>query len=148
MFGKFSVLGQSPCLEVLLYIYGMLGLSVGAASFIVAIDPKPFPVSYWWYFVAVGLFLTISGSLSLVLIQSVPDYPTKFFIAGPSINDTTFNSTNLLNETVGYSDSPIVELRDVHLNINESAFSGSRSTVISSAPSISSSIFYYKETFV
>ncbi|GFU90573.1 uncharacterized protein TNCV_4051551 [Trichonephila clavipes] len=106
----------------------MLGVIVGAASFIAAIDPSPFPVSSWWYFVAAGLFLTISGSLSLVLIQMVPDYPSKFFVAGPSINDTTCNSTNLLNETVVYSDSPIVELRDVHLSINESAFAGSQST--------------------
>ncbi|GFS49619.1 uncharacterized protein TNIN_321001 [Trichonephila inaurata madagascariensis] len=126
----------------------MLGLIVGAASFIAAIDPSPFPVVAGLYFVAAGLFLTISGSLSLALIRMVPDYPSKFFVAGPSINDTTCNSTNLLNETVVYSDSPIVELRDVHLSIDESAFVGSQSTVISSAPSISSSVFYYKETFV
>lgn len=148
MFGKISVLRQSPWLEVILYLYGMLSLSLGVASLIAAIDPRPFPISSWWYFVIIGLFLAISGSISLALIRNVQDYPQSLFIARPSIHDTTCNSTILLNETVGYNDSPIVELRDVSSITNDSAFVGSQNTVTSSVPSISSSIFYYKETYV
>lgn len=137
--------------EVLLYASGMLTIILGIASSIISIDPTPiFPSSSWWYFLVAGLGLIVVGCLLLKTVICAPVYPKSFFTVGQSADMTASSAVDLLDDTqsVGYGDSPVVELKDAKFGFEEPSEVVRQCMMTSSDEPHNSVYFYYKETFV
>ncbi|KAG8188835.1 hypothetical protein JTE90_004647 [Oedothorax gibbosus] len=137
--------------EAFLYASGMLTIILGVGSCIVSIDPTPLPSNTWWYFLVAGVFLFVVGCLLLKIVICAPVYPGSFFTVGPSANATASSAVDLLDDaqSVGYADSPIVDLRDSVFGIEDEPSQVVRQCMMTRSDEPQNSVlFYYKETFV
>ncbi|GIY93646.1 hypothetical protein CEXT_760731 [Caerostris extrusa] len=111
---------RSTCKVVFLYIYGMLSAILGIGSSIASIDPRPFPINLWLY-----------------------------FLIAKCANETTCSAADLLEEsqynpTLEMKDSAFGFDECSASTASCQSLSTESSTVSTTNPSI----FYYKETFV
>ncbi|GIY79773.1 hypothetical protein CDAR_300901 [Caerostris darwini] len=135
---------RSTCKVVFLYVYGMLSAILGIGSSIASIDPRPFPISLWLYFLVGGISLVINGCVALALIPLVAP-----FQVAKRANETTCSAADLLEES---QYNPTLEMKDAAFGFDECSASTascqSLSTESSTVSTTNPSIFYYKETFV